>query len=71
MSNIKKIKPTAETVIPEILDGELRENALRFAAYMRENGLPFRQHTTNRQTQSAKYKGKTICVLVVYDAAVK
>jgi len=71
MPNQKTAKPTAEEVIPEILDGELRENALRFAAYMRENKMPFKQHTTNRQTQSAKYKGKTICVLVVYDAIAK
>ena len=68
MPNHKKSKPVAEDVIPEVLDGELRENALRFAAYMRENKMPFKQHTTNRQTQSAKYKSKTICKMVVYDA---
>jgi len=71
MLNKKTAKPIAEDVIPEILDGEMMNDALHFAAYMRENKMPFKQHTTNRQTQSAKYKGKIICVMVLYDAKAK
>jgi len=71
MSNRKAAKPTAEDVIPEVLDGEMMNDALHFAVYMRENKMPFKQHTTNRQTQSAKYKGKGICKMVVYDAKTK
>jgi len=68
MSNRKAAKPTAEEVIPEVLDGEMMDDALRFAAYMRENKMPFKQHTTNRQAQSAKYKGKYICKVGVFPA---
>jgi len=71
MPNPKTARPTAEDVIPEVLDGEMMNDALRFAAYMRGNGMPFRQHTTNRQTQSAKYKSKTICIMVLYDTKAK
>ena len=65
----KKIpKPTAEEVIPEFLGGEMKESALSFAAYMRENEMPLRQYTTARATQSAKCKGKEICRMVLYTA---
>ena len=67
MPNPKIAKPVAEDVIPEVLNGEIMNDALRFAVYMRVNNMPFKQHTTNRQTQSAKYKGKTICKMVLYD----
>jgi len=67
MPNPRTAKPVAEDVIPEVLNGEMKNDAMRFTAYMRENKMPFKQHTTTRQTQSAKYKGKTICKMVLYD----
>jgi len=64
-------KPSAEDVIPDYFVGDMMEDAMRFAVYMREINMPFQIHTTARQTQSAKYKGKTICLLYVYSAADK
>ena len=68
MSNQRIAKPSAEEVIPDFLDGDVKENALNFAVYMRENKIPLKQYTTARATQSAKYKGKEICRMVLYNA---
>ena len=68
MSPQKTIKPSAEDVIPDVLSGDMRERALQFATYMRENKMPLKMYTTSRQSQSANYRGKTICQLYLYAA---
>jgi len=65
MSNQKTTKPTAEEVIPDILDGDMKKNAMKFAAYMRENKMLLKQHSTSPGSQSAKYKGKIICEVLL------
>ena len=56
----KKIRPKIEDVIPEVLIGEMRETALEFAAYLRENKMaPGWSGVHN--AWDAKCKGKTIC----------
>ena len=71
MPQTRTSKPTAEEVIPEFLGGEMKESALRFAEYMRESKTPLKQYTTAQATQSAKYKGKEICRMVLYKAGEK
>jgi len=67
----KTTNTSIEDVIPDFLDGDLKESALEFAAYMRESKMPFKIHSTSQSSQSARYKNKIICQLMIYSAADK
>ena len=60
-------RPKIEEVISCCLDGDLRETALNFAMYMRENKMPFKLNTSSTRSQRADYNGERICQIIVYD----
>jgi len=55
----KATKPLIEDLIPNFLDGEMKENALDFVAHLRANKMKPMWCLTNQW--NANYKGKTIC----------
>ena len=57
----KATKPMIEDVIPECLDGEMRENALAFVAWLRTNKMKLVWSAW--QTWRANYKSKIICTI--------
>jgi len=58
-------RPKIEEVIDYCLDGDLKQSALDFAVYMRENGMPFKLHTSTTRSQRADYKGDHICNILI------
>ena len=57
----KKItKPKIEDLINELLDGEMKENAHDFVAWLRANKFGI-STTSNGNSWKATYKGKTVC----------
>ena len=61
-------RPKIEDVIISCLDGELMENALDFAMWMREKKMPFRIRSSNTRWQECRYKGWTLCYIRIYAA---
>ena len=59
-------RPKIEEVISACLDGEMKQSALDFAAYMRDNQMPFKLHTSTTRSQRADYGGEHICNIIVY-----
>jgi len=57
----KAARPLVEDSIRELLDGETRQTALDFAAWMRENRMKPSWYLINKW--KASYKSKTICNL--------
>ena len=55
----KAIKPLIEDIIPEYLDGDMRDLALDFVAHMRSNKMKPAWILTNQW--KAIYKGKNLC----------
>jgi len=60
-------RPAIEEVIGACLDGDLKETAMDFALWMRENKMPFKLNTSTTRSQRADYKGERICHIIVYD----
>lgn len=56
----RKIKPKIEDVLPLYLDDKMKESALSFVAWMRENKMPLRWAGLHNAWKSV-YKGKAIC----------
>jgi hypothetical protein len=59
----KLTKPLVESVIPDILDGEARENALDFVAHLRKNKIKPAWVLSNQW--KAMFKGRCICKIVM------
>ena len=57
----KALKPKIEEVIPLLLNGDERDAALSFVAYMRANKM--QPSWTAHNSWSANYKGKKICTI--------
>ena len=55
----KALKPSIEDVIPEILDGDMKSNALNFVAWLRANKFSPGLKLIN--TWQSSCKGKAIC----------
>jgi len=60
-------RPKIEDVINHFLNGDLKEAALNFAAFMRVNKMPFKIVTSTPRRQRADFKGYEICNIGVYD----
>jgi len=60
----KAIKPPVEDIIPEYLDGEMKDLALDFAAHMRVNKMKPAWVLTNQW--KAVYKGRNICRITLH-----
>ena len=58
----KKIKPKIEDVIPKYLDGDLKESALAFIAYLRANKMS-PAWAGFKNAWKAANKGRTICYI--------
>ena len=56
----EKIKPKIEDFINELLEGETRENALDFVAWLRANKFGI-SATSNGNSWKVTCKGKTVC----------
>ena len=59
-------RPKIEEVISYCLDGDLQRSALDFTAWLRENGMPVKLHTSTTRSQRAEYKGVPICYIIIY-----
>ena len=59
-------RPKIDAVINNCLDGDLQRSALDFAAYMRDNNMPFRLFTSTTRSQRANYKNQVICMINIY-----
>ena len=57
----KKLKLKIEDVIPEFLDGEMKQSALDFIAYMRATKMQPTWQSTN--SWKANYKRQNVCVI--------
>jgi hypothetical protein len=55
----KSAKPTPEEIINAELNGDMKQNALNFTAFMTENKMTLRYASLN--SWKAMYKGRTIC----------
>ena len=64
-----KIKPKPEEMILELLDGEVKETALEFVAYLRANKLTPRYSSVN--SWNVSYKGKMLCYIKIIDRTEK
>ncbi|MCL2404605.1 MAG: hypothetical protein FWC92_03550 [Defluviitaleaceae bacterium] len=58
-----KTKPKPEEIIHELLDGEVKETALEFVAYLRANKLTPRYSSVN--SWNITYKGKMLCYIKI------
>lgn len=56
-----KMKPQIEEIVPELLDGELRETALGFVAYLRAKKHTPQYSSTN--SWKISYQGKCVCYI--------
>jgi len=67
MSDEKKIKPKIDDVISDLLDGEMKKNALNFISYLRENKMSISRASGNAEAKridgawKAAYKSKGMC----------
>ena len=59
----KAVKPLVEDIIPEILDGDMKKNALDFVTHIRENKIKPAWVLTNQW--KANYKGRCICKIIL------
>lgn len=64
-----KAKPQIEEIIPELLDGELKETALEFVAYLRAKKHTPRYSSINSWRIS--HKGKCVCYIKMSHKMVK
>ena len=55
------MKLKIEDEIPHFLDGETKQSALDFAAYMRANRMPLSWQSTN--SWKANHKAQNVCVI--------
>ena len=62
----KAIKPLIEDMIPDFLDGDMKERALDFAQYLRANKMKPVWTLTNQW--KAVYRGKCICYIALVPA---
>ena len=59
-------RPKIEEVISFCLDGELREAALGFAAWLRENSLKITLHSSTTRGHNVKIDGEYLCLMLFY-----
>jgi len=63
----KVLKLKIEDEIPKFLDGDMRQAALDFVAYMRDNKMQPSWQSTN--SWKANYKGQNICVIRISEGS--
>ena len=59
-------RPKIEEVISACLSGDLKDTALDFAIFMRENKMPFKLKSSSTRMQVAEYKSEHICHVFIY-----
>ena len=57
-------RPKIEEIICYCLDGNLRQSALDFASWLRENGMKITLHSSTTRGHNAKYKDKYMCLML-------
>jgi len=59
-------RPKIEEVINYCLDGGRRQSALDFAAWLRENRMPIKLHSSTTRGHNASYNGEWICYILMH-----
>jgi len=59
-------RPKIEEIINYCLDGELKQSALDFAAWLRNNEMPINLHSSTTRGHNARFKGEYICHILIY-----
>jgi len=63
----KITKPTPDGIIPEYLGDDLRNIAMSFVVWLRENKMPLRWGPSSANSWTSNYKGKPICGIGLWE----
>ena len=63
----KITKPTPDDIIPEFLDDDLKNTAMSFVAWLRENKMPPRWGPSSANSWTSNFKSKPICGIGLWE----